>query len=61
MVWNRRGTIYGLPAPVKSSSSGKGEQNVILRPDQKEYVRAKKANDYFQKNVMSICSTSIMV
>lgn len=34
-----RGQVYSIPKPVHGASNGKGQQNLILRADQKEYER----------------------
>ena len=39
MQWNNRGTIYNIPKPKHGTSSGKGESNVILCEDQREYEK----------------------
>lgn len=45
--YHNRGTVYSIPTPKSTGGSSKGpkDQVLILRPDQKEYLRGKKAYD----------------
>ena len=46
MQWNNRGTIYSIPKTKHGSANMKGRDNLILREDQREYEKAKKAEKY---------------
>jgi RNA-binding protein NOB1 len=48
--YNNRGTIFSLPTPLSSSgASKKSGQAIILRPDQKEWIKGMHAYDVMKR------------
>lgn len=51
MQWSTRGQRYPIPKPVHGTSSGKQTPPLILRSDQKEWIRAEKKNARAAKKI----------